>query len=130
MGGLETPGRGLATPLGMVTPDLKEYGDTRKKLLEAKLKGVCILFPPAASSLSTVLSLSPFISSSLLTSISQVSDSVSGQTVVDPKGYLTDLSSIKVTSDAEIGYSLSYSFVFLFFVPSLASPFLFCSLCS
>lgn len=73
LGGLETPGgrSGLSTPLGMVTPDLKEYGDKRKLLLEAKLKGV--------------------------------SDSVSGQTVVDPKGYLTDLSSVKVTSDAEIG---------------------------
>ncbi len=33
----------------------------------------------------------------------QVSDSVSGQTVVDPKGYLTDLSSIKISSDTEIG---------------------------
>ena len=33
----------------------------------------------------------------------QVSDSVSGQTVVDPKGYLTDLNSIKISSDAEIG---------------------------
>ncbi len=40
LGGLETPARGLATPLGMVTPDLKEYGDKRKLLLEAKLKGV------------------------------------------------------------------------------------------
>jgi len=26
-----------------------------------------------------------------------MSDSVSGQTVVDPKGYLTDLNSVKVT---------------------------------
>eukprot|EP00008_Paramoeba_atlantica_P014332 CAMPEP_0201492404 /NCGR_PEP_ID=MMETSP0151_2-20130828/32951_1 /ASSEMBLY_ACC=CAM_ASM_000257 /TAXON_ID=200890 /ORGANISM="Paramoeba atlantica, Strain 621/1 / CCAP 1560/9" /LENGTH=913 /DNA_ID=CAMNT_0047879193 /DNA_START=69 /DNA_END=2807 /DNA_ORIENTATION=- len=33
----------------------------------------------------------------------QVSDSVTGQTVVDPKGYLTDLSSIKINSDTEIG---------------------------
>lgn len=30
-------------------------------------------------------------------------DSVSGQTNVDPKGYLTDLNSLKITSDAEIG---------------------------
>ena len=29
-------------------------------------------------------------------------DSVSGQTVVDPKGYLTDMKSVKVTSDAEV----------------------------
>ena len=31
-----------------------------------------------------------------------MADSVSGQTVVDPKGYLTDLKSVKITSDAEI----------------------------
>jgi len=33
----------------------------------------------------------------------QVSDSVSGQTVVDPKGYLTDLNSMVISTDAEIG---------------------------
>jgi hypothetical protein len=32
-----------------------------------------------------------------------MADSVTGQTVVDPKGYLTDLNSIVVKSDAEIG---------------------------
>lgn len=31
-----------------------------------------------------------------------MSDSVGGQTVVDPKGYLTDLNSLKVTSDADV----------------------------
>jgi pre-mRNA-processing factor 6 len=35
--------------------------------------------------------------------LDKMSDSVSGQTVVDPKGYLTDLNSLKLTSDAEIG---------------------------
>ncbi|TMW64501.1 hypothetical protein Poli38472_011381 [Pythium oligandrum] len=35
--------------------------------------------------------------------LDKMSDSVAGQTVVDPKGYLTDLNSLKVTSDAEIG---------------------------
>ncbi|KAJ1550581.1 hypothetical protein HK096_006126, partial [Nowakowskiella sp. JEL0078] len=34
--------------------------------------------------------------------LNQISDSVSGQTTVDPKGYLTDLNSIVVKSDAEI----------------------------
>eukprot|EP00455_Lapot_gusevi_P044895 TRINITY_DN5682_c0_g1_i2.p1 TRINITY_DN5682_c0_g1~~TRINITY_DN5682_c0_g1_i2.p1 ORF type:complete len:977 (+),score=316.05 TRINITY_DN5682_c0_g1_i2:61-2931(+) len=34
--------------------------------------------------------------------LDKVSDSVSGQTVVDPKGYLTDLNSLKVSSDAEV----------------------------
>jgi len=35
--------------------------------------------------------------------LDRMADSVSGQTVVDPKGYLTDLSSITLSSDAEIG---------------------------
>jgi len=35
--------------------------------------------------------------------LDQVSDSVSGQTVVDPKGYLTDLNSMAIPSDADIG---------------------------
>ncbi|TPX46979.1 hypothetical protein SeMB42_g03012 [Synchytrium endobioticum] len=34
--------------------------------------------------------------------LDQVSDSVSGQTTIDPKGYLTDLNSVQVKSDAEI----------------------------
>ncbi|TPX31829.1 hypothetical protein SmJEL517_g04892 [Synchytrium microbalum] len=34
--------------------------------------------------------------------LDQASDSVSGQTTIDPKGYLTDLSSVQVKSDAEI----------------------------
>lgn len=34
--------------------------------------------------------------------LDRLSDSVTGQTVVDPKGYLTDLRSMKITSDAEI----------------------------
>ncbi|CAI5731601.1 unnamed protein product [Hyaloperonospora brassicae] len=35
--------------------------------------------------------------------LDKMSDSISGQTVVDPKGYLTSLNSLKMTSDAEIG---------------------------
>jgi len=34
--------------------------------------------------------------------LDRLSDSVFGLTVVDPKGYLTDLKSMKITSDAEI----------------------------
>ncbi|EGF80860.1 hypothetical protein BATDEDRAFT_29905 [Batrachochytrium dendrobatidis JAM81] len=34
--------------------------------------------------------------------LDQVSDSVSGQTTIDPKGYLTDLSSVIIKSDSEI----------------------------
>ena len=35
--------------------------------------------------------------------LKQISDSVTGQTVVDPKGYLTNLNSMKITNDSEIG---------------------------
>lgn len=35
--------------------------------------------------------------------LDKMSDSVMGQTVVDPKGYLTSLSSVRVSSDAEVG---------------------------
>ncbi|ORY92346.1 PRP1 splicing factor, N-terminal-domain-containing protein [Syncephalastrum racemosum] len=35
--------------------------------------------------------------------LDQVSDSVSGQTTIDPKGYLTDLNSVVIKSEAEIG---------------------------
>mmetsp|Transcript_12346 Transcript_12346/g.16002 ORF Transcript_12346/g.16002 Transcript_12346/m.16002 type:complete len:947 (+) Transcript_12346:35-2875(+) len=35
--------------------------------------------------------------------LDKMSDDVSGQTVVDPKGYLTDLNSLKINSSAEIG---------------------------
>jgi pre-mRNA-processing factor 6 len=41
--------------------------------------------------------------SHLTSRLDKISDSISGQSVVDPKGYLTDLNSIKITSDAEIG---------------------------
>jgi pre-mRNA-processing factor 6 len=34
--------------------------------------------------------------------LDRLSDLVSGQTVMDPKGYLTDLKSMKITSDVEI----------------------------
>lgn len=35
--------------------------------------------------------------------LDKMADSVTGQTVVDPKGYMTDMSSLEVKSDAEIG---------------------------
>eukprot|EP00871_Galdieria_phlegrea_P002713 jgi/Galph1/3442/GphlegSOOS_G2112.1 len=35
--------------------------------------------------------------------LDRVSDSVSGQTVVDPKGYLTELAGMQITSESEIG---------------------------
>lgn len=44
--------------------------------------------------------------------LTQVSDSVSGQTVVDPRGYLTDLQSMITIRGADI--RLLYVFLYLF----------------
>lgn len=41
--------------------------------------------------------------SALSSKLDKMSDSVTGQTVIDPKGYMTGLNSIKVSSEAEIG---------------------------
>ena len=43
--------------------------------------------------------------------LTQVSDSVSGQTVVDPKGYLTDLQSMIPTHGGDIKYDVKYLIV-------------------
>ena len=41
--------------------------------------------------------------------LEKASDSVTGQTVIDPKGYLTDLQSMtSVKSATEVGYVLQY----------------------
>lgn len=56
---------------------------------------------PAMSS--SVLGLAEARGTMLTMKLDKMSDSVSGQTVVDPKGYLTDLNSVKVSSAAEVG---------------------------
>jgi pre-mRNA-processing factor 6 len=56
-----------------------------------------------AGGASTVGGLAEARGTSLSLKLDKMSDSVSGQTVVDPKGYLTDLNSLKITSDAEVG---------------------------
>jgi len=85
-GGSETPmPGGMATPMpgGMATP-----------------------MPGGAGGASTIADLTTIgeaRGSVLGVKLDQVSDSVSGQTVVDPKGYLTDLNSMAIPSDADIG---------------------------
>ncbi|CAM9150782.1 unnamed protein product, partial [Ectocarpus fasciculatus] len=55
------------------------------------------------SGTSSVLGLAEARGTMLTMKLDKMSDSVSGQTVVDPKGYLTDLNSVKVSSAAEVG---------------------------
>eukprot|EP00658_Telonema_sp_P-2_P027610 TRINITY_DN2129_c0_g1_i16.p1 TRINITY_DN2129_c0_g1~~TRINITY_DN2129_c0_g1_i16.p1 ORF type:complete len:958 (+),score=313.45 TRINITY_DN2129_c0_g1_i16:184-3057(+) len=78
---------GLETPLGMAgggaaTPMAGMYG--------------------GATTIADLTTLGSSRSSVLGVKLDQVSDSVTGQTVVDPKGYLTDLNSMKVTTDGEV----------------------------
>lgn len=58
---------------------------------------------PSDTPLADLKSLGEARNSVLSVKLDLMSDSVTGQTVVDPKGYLTELSSIKVSSAAEIG---------------------------
>lgn len=85
-GGAETPMGGSRTPMGgWKTPMLG--GSTSVAGTASSLTS------GLAAARGTVLGLK----------LDKMSDSVTGQTVVDPKGYLTDLNSIKVNTDSEVG---------------------------
>lgn len=97
MAGLVTPYAGTET----VMTDLTTIGDARNSMLSVKLDQVfycliSLLFPTQTGCLSctgTDESVGP-----------QLSDNVSGQTVIDPKGYLTDLQSMtSVKSASDVG---------------------------
>jgi pre-mRNA-processing factor 6 len=83
-GGMQTPIGGASTPMsgGWMTP----------------MSGA---MTPGGSG--TVSQLGEARGTMLGLKLDKMSDSVTGQTVVDPKGYLTDLNSIKISSDAEVG---------------------------
>ncbi|EWM28197.1 pre-mrna-processing factor 6 [Nannochloropsis gaditana] len=59
--------------------------------------------PMSAGGSSSIAGLSQARETVLSIKLDKMSDSVSGQTVVDPKGYLTDLNSIKINTDTEVG---------------------------
>ena len=71
---------GMETPMGMQTP----------------MSG-------GATPLTDLKSIGEARGAVLSVKLDQMSDSVTGQTVVDPKGYLTDLNSIKISTEAEVG---------------------------
>jgi pre-mRNA-processing factor 6 len=56
-----------------------------------------------AGGVSSIAGLSQAREAMLTIKLDKMSDSVSGQTVVDPKGYLTDLNSLKISTDTEVG---------------------------
>jgi len=80
--------RGQGSMSAMLDPKQQKYGG-----LETPVSGTVSATTGLAGARGTVLSLK----------LDKMSDSVEGQTVVDPKGYLTDLNSLKISSDAEIG---------------------------
>lgn len=81
LGGLRTPLGGAKTPLGFATP----------------LGAQTPLGGPA-----DLTQLGRARDKVLSFKLDRMADSVSGQTVVDPKGYLTDLNHVKVSSEAEV----------------------------
>jgi len=89
-GGFETPfADGTRTPGGgWKTPMLGGPGGTTSVAGTASS-----LTSGLAAARGTVLGLK----------LDKMSDSITGQTVVDPKGYLTDLNSIKVNTESEVG---------------------------
>ena len=87
-GGFETPmGGGARTP----------HGGWRTPMLAGGIASV------AGTSSSLTSGLAAARGTVLGLKLDKMSDSVTGQTVVDPKGYLTDLNSIKVNTASEVG---------------------------
>ena len=87
-GGFETPmGGGARTPHGGWRTPMLAGGTTSVAGTASSLTS------GLAAARGTVLGLK----------LDKMSDSVTGQTVVDPKGYLTDLNSIKVNTASEVG---------------------------
>lgn len=62
-----------------------------------------LMTPMTAGGTSSIAGLSQARETVLTLKLDKMSDSVTGQTVVDPKGYLTDLNSLKINSDTEVG---------------------------
>ncbi|KAH8026487.1 hypothetical protein HPB51_020979 [Rhipicephalus microplus] len=107
-GGLTTPFPGTSTP-GWATPsadlDLRKIGQARNTLMDIKLNqcGCCLVGPVLPILMGYVVNAVQLkLTLWFFLNVSQVSDSVSGQTVVDPKGYLTDLQSMIPSHGADI----------------------------
>lgn len=88
--------------------DMRKIGQARNTLMDMRLSQVTNDHPLPCCVTHTLLSLSPYAGFIVISYLClpfiylQVSDSVSGQTVVDPKGYLTDLNSMIPTHGGDI----------------------------
>jgi pre-mRNA-processing factor 6 len=85
-GGLTSATPGLITP-GLVTPGFTTPG----------------FMTPGVSSVQDLTKVGEAKQTIMKAKLVQASDSVTGQTSINPKGYLTDLSSVKLDTAAEVG---------------------------
>lgn len=86
--------------------DMRKIGQARNTLMDMRLSQVTNDYPLLFCHLYSAVII-PIHRNCFLLPVSayiclQVSDSVSGQTVVDPKGYLTDLNSMIPTHGGDI----------------------------
>merc|ERR1719353_473058 len=86
MGGMNTP-MGMRTPMGMNTP------------MGMRTPGIGTPMTRGGSSMND---LGEARGTVLAVKLDRIMDSVSGQTVMDPKGYLTDLNALSVQSDTDV----------------------------
>lgn len=107
-GGLQTPANGMMvshearvrsahSPRPSVTPDADERHANAHDRSESSRRGAQNRAQPEAERGRYVVDQLP--TDAVLLTLCAAGDSVSGQTNVDPKGYLTDLNSLKVRAD-------------------------------
>ncbi|EFJ11221.1 hypothetical protein SELMODRAFT_126445 [Selaginella moellendorffii] len=81
---------------------LEKAQKERNTVLDQGGGGATVVGGAASSNISSLTAVGEGRGTVLSLKLDRLSDSVSGLTVVDPRGYLTDLKSMKITSDAEI----------------------------
>merc|ERR1719221_2422151 len=93
MSGMHTP-MGMATPMGMRTP----HGGARTP----GMRTPGTPHTPHGGGGGSLNDLGEARGTVLAVKLDRIMDSVTGQTVMDPKGYLLDLNALQVQSDADI----------------------------
>jgi pre-mRNA-processing factor 6 len=95
----KTPDRDFFTPV----PDSLLDSARKESEINTSIDPRTGMMTPAATPLTDLTKIGEGRSKMLELKLQRVSDSVTGQTVVDPKGYLTGLNSVKISTQAEIG---------------------------
>ncbi|ORM39405.1 Protein STABILIZED1 [Babesia sp. Xinjiang] len=88
---------GTSTPLGFATP----LGIMGGSMTPSGTRSVSVIRTPAGDA-SSLNDLGEARGAVLSITLDKVMDNISGQTVVDPKGYLTDLNAMNIKSDSDI----------------------------